>query len=139
MITIANFDYYILFFQNEVTVAKPSRVAVIKPKQTNAPMKFKLDLPEDYMTHQNENYMQLSDSDDDDKPERGAFRQSRTGTAGGKKKGAATVAVTFKHEKPIIRERPESAKAFHSVSANDPELKVTKIFFIYFICSFGIL
>ena len=101
-------------------------------------MKFKLELPENYKIENKEDYMQLSDSDDDDKPERGGgFRQSRTGTGGGKKKGAATTAVTFKHEKPIIRERPESAKAFHSISANDPELKVIIIntynfHFIYF-------
>ena len=83
-----------------------------------------MELPEKYLSRQND-YMQVSDSDDDDKPDRVATRQSKSGGHGGnKKKGAATPTVVFKHDKPIIRERPESAKALHSISANDPEFKV---------------
>jgi len=97
------------------------------------PMRYKLDAPEaftaDYAT--NQFYMQLSDSDDDDKPEReikGVVKKAAAG--GGGKKGAkdvgknAGVAVKFKREKPIARERPVSAAKFRDVSTNDSELKV---------------
>ena len=76
--------------------------------------------------------MQLSDSDDDDKPDRPALRGdkgNRTGVAS--KKGAKKAPpkagagpVLFKREKMVVRERPESAKLFRAVAQNDPEFKV---------------
>ena len=107
-------------------------------------MKFGTDLPDSYSRDRERFYMQLSDSDDDDKPERQPNpRRSGTGGgagggggggAGGKKKtsggagagAAGKVEIKFKHERPVIRERPLSAKMFHNVSANDAELKVGK-------------
>jgi hypothetical protein len=87
-----------------------------------------MDLPDTYKV--DNNYLQESDSDDDDRPDRPSKAVTRNGTAakggagakkGGNGKGAA---VTFKHDKPIVRERPLSAKAFHQIAAHDPELKV---------------
>jgi hypothetical protein len=99
-------------------------------------MRFKIDLPEGFAEKQ-QYYMQLSDSDDDDKPERttkGLHSASSTlkGGAGGKKKGgggsgagaSTKVEATFRHERPIMRERPQSAKHFRTIALNDPEIKV---------------
>lgn len=98
-------------------------------KKVNAPMRFKLELPEGYVERQ-QYYMQLSDSDDDDKPDRPAkaLPSSVNRGAAGKKKGgnnaSAKAEVHFKHERPIIRERPSSAKQFRMIAINDPEIKV---------------
>jgi hypothetical protein len=81
--------------------------------------------------------MQLSDSDDEDKPDRPPIGHGRTlsgtakGGAGGKKKagaGAAGPAVTvvFKRERPVVRERPVSARAFRTIAVSDPEIKVSR-------------
>ena len=90
-------------------------------------------------------YMQLSDSDDDDKPDRNTSKAVRRtvvmtgGSAGGggagksgggapkKSAGGAKTDVTFKHERPVDRERPVSAKMFHNVAANDSEFKVSEL------------
>lgn len=145
-------------FQTEAAVSRPSRVSVMTPAKANSrkehlpPMRFKMDLPDsfsvvdncpdatvDVSTHQF--YMQLSDSDDDDRPDRPALKQHITagragtsGTAAGsakvgpakKRSGTAgkPVNAQFKHERPIVRERPQSAKLFRSVATADPELKV---------------
>lgn len=130
--------------ETETSVSKPSRISVMKTKKENAPMRFKISLPANYNAHDNQHYMQLSDSDDDDKPDRtvgsihGGTRSSigtaggNTGKstgAGGKKKaaggaGAKPGEALFKHEKPVIRERPVSAKQFRIVATADPEFKV---------------
>lgn len=98
-------------------------------------MRFKNALPDDYSTtfsateHQ-KFYMQLSDSDDDDVPDRPNLKPiKRTVVPTGKgapKKGAANAKpeVMFKHERPVDRERPLSAKMFHTVAMNDSEFKV---------------
>jgi hypothetical protein len=90
-------------------------------------MKFKNALPDDY-AEQQKFYMQLSDSDDDDRPDRPVKALKRTAVATGGKKEAAKktdkVAIVFKHERPVDRERPTSAKMFHHVAANDAEFKV---------------
>ena len=98
-------------------------------------MRFKLDLPDGYVERQSY-YMQLSDSDDDDKPDRpmrSVQHGSATRSGGGKKKGSnnanAKVDIRFKHERPIIRERPTSAKQFRTIAVNDPEIKVTILLF----------
>lgn len=108
-------------------------MAVMKGgKKVNAPMRFKLDLPEGYAERQ-QYYMQLSDSDDDDKPDRPprTTYSSTVNRSGGKKKGgagggsgAAKVEIRFKHEAPVVRERPASAKQFRAIALNDPEIKV---------------
>jgi hypothetical protein len=119
-------------------VQHPVRTAVEKTPQKkqkdmkHLPMRYKLEAPEAF-THEyanNQYYMQLSDSDDDDKPAReikGTFkRQATAGKKGGGKdagKGGA-VAVKFKRDKPLARERPVSAARMRDVSTNDAELKV---------------
>lgn len=113
-------------------IARPSRISVAKqpPQVTKLPMRFKVDRPEDYSTQQKV-YMQLSDSDDDDIPDRPI--KSLKSSKGIKKpstakKGPGPTAppapATFKHERPVVRERPVSAKMFHVISTNDPEFKV---------------
>lgn len=115
--------------QVEATIQAPGRTSVAKPTPSKLPMRFKTTLPDDFAEHQ-KFYMQLSDSDDDDKPERVTKVLRRTvvstGNKGnaGKKGAAAKAEVAFKHDRPIDRERPVSAKMFHTVSANDPEFKV---------------
>lgn len=114
-------------------IPTPARMAVMKGgKKVNAPMRFKLDLPEGYAERQ-QYYMQLSDSDDDDKPDRPprTTYSSTVNRSGGKKKGgvgggsgAAKVEIHFKHEAPVVRERPASAKQFRAIALNDPEIKV---------------
>ena len=112
------------------TIPNASRVAVIKNEaKSHAPMRFKIDLPASYM-NKSQYYMQLSDSDDEDKPDRPSKASKSAigaGGKGGKKKGANAAVkqeIFFKHEHPIVRERPISAKLFRQVAANDPEFKV---------------
>lgn len=74
-------------------------------------------------------YMQLSDSDDDDKPDHPPLRSSTApvripgvkSSGGGRGKKAV---VLFKRDKPVIRERPESAKSFRQIAMDDAEFKV---------------
>eukprot|EP01035_Chromulina_nebulosa_P021883 gene21883-28329_t len=118
----------------ELTVAKPGRVGVLKQathpqsqKRDHAPMKFKTELKgnfSDYLPQ--ENYMQISDSDDDDKPDRGTSKPAHAAHGGNRKKGSKPTAaqIHFKHEKPVVRERPQSAKVFRAIAMDDPELKV---------------
>lgn len=101
-------------------------------------MKFKSSLPDTYklkdQLDRTEYYMQLSDSDDEDKPEitaRGntANLASKPTTGKGKKGGGAgdknaKAIVRFKREKPVNRERPLSASQFRTVASNDAEMKV---------------
>jgi hypothetical protein len=101
--------------------------------------------------------MQVSDSDDEDKPDRPNFTSKSTrnnnhqknnnnnnalnktsGDATKKKSGgksSATVGgrveVVFKHEKQVVRERPVSAKIFREIAMNDPEFKVFFFFFLF--------
>lgn len=120
-------------------IPPPSRVAVTKTNRResqshHAPMRFKLSLPDGYL-EKHQYYMQLSDSDDE-KPV--STRASQVQTAGGeKKKGGgnnkqggnnkgATQVIYFKHEKPEVRDRPQSATILRSLAMNDPELKVSK-------------
>lgn len=119
------------------SVAFPARNSVARSSQPQAvrPMKFKIDLPEDYLSR-NQHYMQLSDdSDEDNDPDskRNAAknsnrRQSSTApTPSAKKKpstGNKKEEILFKHDHPNNNERPASAKLFRSVAANDSELKV---------------
>lgn len=100
------------------------------PTTSKLPMRFKTALPEDFSTEQQKIYMQLSDSDDDDRPDRvtKVLRRTVVATAGknAPKKGAANkgAEVAFKHDRPVDRERPLSAKVLHAVAANDSEFKV---------------
>ena len=96
----------------------------------HAPMRFKIDLPDGFAERQ-QYYMQLSDSDDDDRPERQAkaTTSAAAGKGGNKKKGGGGAATTkveaiFRHERPILRERPASARQFRTIALNDPEIKV---------------
>jgi hypothetical protein len=113
----------------EANILSPSRTTVVKATPSKLPMRFKTHLPDDFAEHQ-KFYMQLSDSDDDDVPERATKALRRTVVASGKggaKKGAAgKPEIAFKHERPVDRERPVSAKMFHTVSANDSEFKVRR-------------
>ena len=109
----------------EAAILKASRTPVAK-KIEHLPMVFKHSLPSKYgksMLEKNEYYMQLSDSDDDDKPDRPSGGRPGTNKAKGKAASSA-VAVMFKRDKPIVRERPVSARMFRSVAINDPEFKV---------------
>lgn len=110
-------------------VPKPARNTIVTKatKRDNLPMVFRHTLPASYSQKQlekNQYYMQLSDSDDDDKPER--LARSRPQTKGAPKTGktGATGPVPFKRDKPIVRERPVSAKVFRDVANNDSEIKV---------------
>lgn len=125
---------------------------VVEKKKDNVsvlPMRFRSSLP---MPSNNKNvnkntdnlertehYMQLSDSDDEDKPDKVHAYASARGVAGahankskdgGKSGGgkggpnANKSIVHFKRDKPIVRERPVSAKLFRTVAINDPEIKV---------------
>jgi hypothetical protein len=112
----------------------PNRTSIAKATpNSKLPMRFKSTLPDEYSEHQ-KFYLQLSDSDDDDKPERATKALRRTIVANGKgapKKGAgAKPEVNFKHERPIDRERPVSAKMFHNVATNDSEFKVRPLCFV---------
>ena len=115
----------------EAAVPVPARQGVKKVMKKKAkvgalaPMRYRFE-PRKYET--GSVYMQLSDSDDDDKPSR-EMPMSKPGTSakGGKKgggKAAAAPAVKFRREVPVLRERPVSANRFHAISQNDAELKV---------------
>ena len=123
----------------DADVPKPAREMFGKPERIekeikHVPMRYKLEVPGNFMATYNSNaqYMQLSDSDDDDKPERELKGTVGKGTQGGKKGGkkaesggkGGAVVVKFKRDKPTVRERPVSATMFHKVSTNDSELKV---------------
>lgn len=118
----------------EANIMSPGRTTVAKATPSKLPMRFKTNLPDDYAEH-HKFYMQLSDSDDDDVPERSPSKPLRrtvvatgkgAGTGGPKKGGAGAgkPEVHFKHERPVDRERPVSARMLHTVSANDSEFKV---------------
>ena len=116
--------------ETETAVPMPGRESVrkvekkIPKKGALAPMRYRFE-PRKYEA--GSVYMQLSDSDDDDKPAREIHaNKPGTGAKGGKKggKAAAVAAVKFKREVPVVRERPVSASRFHSISQNDAELKV---------------
>lgn len=89
--------------------------------------------------------MQLSDSDDDDKPDLEYKEKAKVRVGTGGKKGAkppsagggaaaivGKPAANFKREKPVIRERPHSAKLFRNVAINDPEFKVSDSFIVFY-------
>jgi hypothetical protein len=77
-------------------------------------------------SERNEYYMQLSDSDDDDKPDIPymAHVTQAPRPTGKTNRPSKTVMVQFKHERPVMRERPKSARQFHTIASDDPELKV---------------
>ncbi len=115
----------------ETAVPVPAREGVRKVEKKKpkkgalAPMRYRFE-PRKYEA--GSVYMQLSDSDDDDKPAR-EMHASKPGMSakGGKKgggKGAPVIAVKFKRDVPVVRERPVSASRFHTISQNDAELKV---------------
>jgi hypothetical protein len=116
----------------------PNRTSISKATpNSKLPMRFKSALPDEYSEHQ-KFYLQLSDSDDDDKPERATKALRRTIVSNGKgapkKSAGAKPEVNFKHERPIDRERPVSAKMFHNVATNDSEFKVFPYFVILLRC-----
>mmetsp|Transcript_15665 Transcript_15665/g.21440 ORF Transcript_15665/g.21440 Transcript_15665/m.21440 type:complete len:733 (+) Transcript_15665:63-2261(+) len=119
----------------ELSISRPGRIGVMKQspqsvKREHVPMKFKTELHGTFAEAQQQQYMQLSDSDDDDKPDRGVTNKPAHAAHGGaRKKGGAAASKTagpvhFKHDKPVIRERPQSAKLFRAIAMDDPELKV---------------
>lgn len=122
--------------QTEATVTKPGRTTIAKApgKREILPMRFRHDPPERFIKNfeKQQYYMQLSDSDDDDKPDRSA-RGERSGVTrkavSKKSSGGKPAPIMFKREKPIVRERPESAKMFRAIAQDDPELKVSQSFF----------
>jgi len=120
-------------------VPKPGRSgsqkALKKTKKLpeHLPMRYKLEAPDTFKDKYDTGqfYMQLSDSDDDDKPVkelRGVTVKVKGGGGkGGNKKDAkagAVPAAKFRREKPLMRERPTSAAKFRDVATNDTELKV---------------
>eukprot|EP00605_Chrysophyceae_sp_TOSAG23-4_P001564 GSChrysophyteH1.ASY1.ANO1.1715.1 assembled CDS len=116
-------------------VPKPGRSgsqkALKKAKKLpeHLPMRYKLEAPEAFKSKYDTGqfYMQLSDSDDDDKPVKELKGVTAKVKGGGKKKDAkanAAPAAKFRREKPLIRERPVSATRFRDVATNDTELKV---------------
>lgn len=129
--------------EKQIDIQRPSRSIVTKIRRdvnVNGPMRFRSSgpTPSSVKTlERNEYYMQLSDSDDDDKPDRMIKSSSGThvrahsskGNSGGGAANSKVVkpAAPFKHDKPVIRERPQSAKAFRRVAIEDPELKVKDI------------
>jgi hypothetical protein len=126
---------YSLMLQREATIARPGRTTVVKSiKRELVPMRFRSEAPDkSSKSYENQQYyMQLSDSDDDDKPDRPALRGDKGNRIGvASKKGAKKAPpkagagpVLFKREKMVVRERPESAKMFRAVAQNDPEFKV---------------
>eukprot|EP00598_Pedospumella_elongata_P000366 CAMPEP_0184973908 /NCGR_PEP_ID=MMETSP1098-20130426/5512_1 /TAXON_ID=89044 /ORGANISM="Spumella elongata, Strain CCAP 955/1" /LENGTH=756 /DNA_ID=CAMNT_0027496413 /DNA_START=91 /DNA_END=2361 /DNA_ORIENTATION=- len=120
----------------ETNIMSPVRTSITKSTpNAKMPMRFKNALPDEYSmtfsaTEHQKFYMQLSDSDDDDVPDRPTLKPVRrtvvaTGKGPPKKGGAAAKPeVVFKHERPVDRERPLSAKMFHTVAMNDSEFKV---------------
>lgn len=119
----------------ETQIAHAHRSSVLKSSKKDMkevrPMRFKIDLPEGYSADRQRYYMQLSDSDDDDRPDRGKQQAPRVsqsaGGASGKKKPATAggrTEVFFQREHPAVRERPQSARQLHAVAVNDPEFKV---------------
>lgn len=128
------------FLQINATVRRPGRSQIMKSHSMREgstsgllPMRFKTELPSTFSsvdTHRN--YMQLSDSDDDDKDEMDP-RDIKLMAVGAKppnkKKGGTNankgkIEILFKRDRPVTRERPQSAKQFRTVSMNDPEFKV---------------
>lgn len=135
----------------ETNVARPGRSGTLKsggpPKRELLPMRFRHEPPESFARNFNKQqyYMQLSDSDDDDKPDipfkhtastaklhaqQGRKSQSggKPGSSGGKSAGGGTApppgSIPFKREKPVVRERPVSARLFRTLAQDDPEMKV---------------
>lgn len=138
------------------SIPAPNRIAVPKAPSSsrptnlsntsrNTPMRFKLDLPPDYL-HRQQFYMQLSDDEDEDddanfgRSVKGrGLKPSNSNTAtvshlnkGAGKDGKRSASapggknneILFKHEKMEIRDRPVSAVILKDVAANDNELKV---------------
>lgn len=126
------------------TVAAPSRIAVPRAPsstrnsiQSRTPMRFKIDLPPDYLQRQ-QYYMQLSDDEDDNDndphQQQQATNHQRSGmaSAGGasnkpstaknnKRTGSApnkAGEVLFKREKVEMRDRPRSAALFKKYVAH---------------------
>lgn len=138
------------FVQSESIIQRPGRSLVPKapPKREILPMRFRHDPPEKFIKHfeKQQYYMELSDSDDEDKPDRiaskpkgravvgsSSVKKGGAGNApsgGGNKKqaGKGGVTVVYKRDKLMIRERPVSARQFRIVSQNDPEFKVNILF-----------
>jgi hypothetical protein len=113
------------------------------------PMRYRTNLPEDFARRmeRQEFYMELSDSDDDDKPGRvlkgkkssgGVIGAGAGGGGGGgdghgkppaapankSQKFGTQPRAMFKRDKITIRERPISSSMFREIAQNDPELKV---------------
>lgn len=122
--------------ERDQTIAATGRIAVPKSngKGGFAPMRFKIEAPDNYLSK----YMQLSDSDDDDKPDK-PTRASAKSTSKPGKKGAANAKqdILFKRDHPMICERPVSAKLFRNVASTDPEFKVSIILLLQFHSSFS--
>jgi len=127
-------------------IPPPTRIAITRQTINNtkdkdrdsrdsfAPMRFKLDVPEGYYEQQ-KYYLQQqhSDSDDDNdqqqrRPMIPPLERRRTGlkstTGGGNGKNNTANIISFKHEKPIIHDRPQSASILRNLSSHDTELKV---------------
>lgn len=131
------------------SIPAPNRIAVPKApasgRPTNlshTPMRFKLQLPPDYL-HRQQFYMQLSDDEDDDeqnnhnnnarknaKPSSTPAAVSHLNKGNAKNRSGSAPGATgkgeilFKHERMEIRDRPLSAMLLKDVAANDNELKV---------------
>lgn len=119
--------------EEEKSVPLPSRETVEKASsKKNLPMRYKLDAPEQFKRQYDTNryYLQLSDSDDDDKPpvQLKATAHKKGGANGKKGKKDAgkggTSDLKFKRSAPVVRERPVSAAKFRDVSTNDSEFKI---------------
>jgi hypothetical protein len=118
--------------EQQSTITRPGRSIVVRPsKKEVVPMRFKNSAPEKFISNfeKQQYYMDLSDSDDDDKPNKTLAREKGGPTSrGNNKKGKDAKAqkgpVFIKRDRPIIRERPESAKMFRSVAQDDPEFKI---------------
>lgn len=129
------------------SIPAPNRIAV--PKAPNSgrptnlshtPMRFKLQLPPDYL-HRQQFYMQLSDDEEEEEIHGGkgsrktAKAASNAATVshlnkgqGGKNRSGSAPAgkgeILFKRERVEICDRPASAMLLKDVAANDNELKV---------------
>ena len=123
--------------EEAVEVPKPGRsgsqktLKKAKKLPEHLPMRYKLAAPDSFKDKYDTGqfYMQLSDSDDDDKPVkelRGVTVKVKGGGKANKKdaKAGAAPAAKFRREKPLMRERPTSAAKFRDVATNDTELKV---------------
>lgn len=118
----------------EVQVVAASRSSILRPENSSSrreilPMRFRTSLPAGYSVDRQKFYLrEADDSDEENEPLTPAIRSSKNGAPSGTKKKASAPAgrteVLFKHEKPVMRERPHSARLFRQIAQDDPEFKV---------------